>query len=213
VLVGESGLAKGCPVLRRTFEAIGLRSIDVGIHCSALPLSAGPRMAALGSEEGVDLPSYHLDDKQREALTALFRVLDLNSDGFLDLVEFARFGRALTGRDVEPDQASSQLARADADGDGVLSLEEWLQFGRFIARTPDFFALIDGIKAALARIDKVEGTSPVRLGRRGSPPPSVTGGGFGTSMALSPQPGSQWGGGGGASSIAGSASVARESIR
>lgn len=103
------------------------------------------------------------DDRQRETLTVLFRLLDLNSDGFLDVEEFARFGRALTGRRVEPEQAASQLARADADGDGYVSLPEWLAFGRFIARTPDFFAITDGIKAALARLDEAERPAPVRM--------------------------------------------------
>ncbi|CAE7706039.1 unnamed protein product, partial [Symbiodinium sp. KB8] len=115
-------------------------------------------------EDSADLPPYELvsgaggkqDDRQRETLTVIFRLLDLNSDGFLDVEEFARFGRALTGRRVEPEQAASQLARADADGDGYVSLPEWLAFGRFIARTPDFFAITDGIKAALTRLDEAE---------------------------------------------------------
>lgn len=97
-------------------------------------------------------------------MAVLFRLLDLNSDGYLDVDEFARFGRALSGREVERDQAAAQLSRADADGDGLLSIGEWLAFGRFIARTPDFFGLIDGIKASLNRLDEAERSIPARLG-------------------------------------------------
>ena len=104
------------------------------------------------------------DSSQRESLTVLFRLLDLNSDGYLDVEEFARFGRALSGREVDRDQAAAQLSRADADGDGLVSLSEWLAFGRFIARTPDFFGLVNGIKASLNRLDEAERAIPARLG-------------------------------------------------
>lgn len=98
----------------------------------------------------------------------LFRLLDTNSDGFLDVHEFSRFGRALTGRHVDPEHAAMQLARADADGDGMVSLSEWLAYGRFLARTPDFFGIVDGIKAALVRVDEKERSAPASLGGKAS---------------------------------------------
>jgi hypothetical protein len=103
------------------------------------------------------LPDARLDDDQAEALTELFRVIDLNSDGVLSAEEFVRFGRAVTGQSVSLEQAAEMMARADADRDGLLSLGEWLAYGRVIARAPDFFLMVDRLRAAILELDRREG--------------------------------------------------------
>jgi len=54
---------------------------------------------------GNNLPPYELDSHQREALTDLFRIIDRNSDGYIDVDEFARFGRAMTGQIIDNETA------------------------------------------------------------------------------------------------------------
>lgn len=112
-------------------------------------------------DKGFNLPPYELDSHQREALTDLFRIIDRNSDGFIDVEEFARFGRAMTGQIIDHETALYQLRRADADNDDHLSLEDWLLYGRFLARTPDFFAVVAALKRALFALDRREGTAAV----------------------------------------------------
>ena len=91
--------------------------------------------AAAAAAAGAARPN--LTDGQRQKLTDLFEALDANSDGVLDLDEFQKLGRAITGKAQSVAETKALLERADADSDCELGLEEWLEFSATLADLPE----------------------------------------------------------------------------
>lgn len=103
---------------------------------------------------GKQAPPTTLPQERSDALTAVFKLFDVNGDGELEIDEFRLLGWALNNRKRVPtgEQALAELKRADADASNTVSCEEFLAFSTSmgIGAMPDdeFVALVGQLEAA-----------------------------------------------------------------
>ena len=88
-------------------------------------------MAAASADAG------SLSETQKSKLTTLFKALDADGNGLLDIDEFRKLGQAITGKEQSIAEAKAQMARADFDHNNKLDMAEWLKFSSMLARLPD----------------------------------------------------------------------------
>jgi dynamin 1-like protein len=94
---------------------------------------AGSGYAALyGNTKDIHDADDYIPPEQlvfREAnLTAVFKHLDKNDDGVVDLEEVKMWGQELRGRIYTPDEAQKILKSFDVNDDNEITLEEWMEY-------------------------------------------------------------------------------------
>eukprot|EP00656_Telonema_subtile_P053172 TRINITY_DN761_c0_g2_i1.p1 TRINITY_DN761_c0_g2~~TRINITY_DN761_c0_g2_i1.p1 ORF type:complete len:479 (+),score=192.51 TRINITY_DN761_c0_g2_i1:92-1528(+) len=94
---------------------------------------AGTGYAALyGDTKDIhDADDYIPPEQQayRDAsLTVVFKFLDKNEDGVVDLEEVKRWGEELRGRPYTPEEAAKILKSFDVDNDDQITLKEWMDY-------------------------------------------------------------------------------------
>lgn len=102
------------------------------------------------------MASKNLTEGQKTKLTSLFKALDANGDGFLDIDEFRKLGQAITGKEQSVAETKAQIARADFDNNCKLDLEEWLNFSTMLANLPEnvFNVTVDRYTESVKNLNK-----------------------------------------------------------
>ena len=80
----------------------------------------------IGIDEGAEPPAYQ--KPMRERLMGVFRFLDRDDTGFVDVHEICRWGKTSRGRPYTEEEIRHILDAYDKDGDGRISLQEWIDY-------------------------------------------------------------------------------------